>query len=280
MTSASSTIYAPARQRLPAWSATALASASVFWFVATVIGQSIFAIYILALYGGSAVRGNFKGWNQVMTHGHVPGDTAGNLVTGIHLLLALVIMLGGALQLLPQLRRRAPVFHRWNGRVYLTGAVVAALSGLYMVWWRGAVGDMVQHLGTSLNAVLVLLFAGMALWRALQRDFAAHSRWALRLFLAVSGVWFFRVGLMFWIAIHGGPAGFNPDTFTGPSLSFLAYAQYLLPLAVLQLYLLCRAHGGAATRFGMAALLVLCTLAMSMGIFVATMGMWLPSIKL
>lgn len=275
----SATATLPARPQLQSWSITALASATTFWFVATVIGQSIFAVYILALYGGSAVRGNFKGWNHVMTHGHVPGDTAGNLVTGAHLLLAFVIMLGGMVQLVPQVRRRAPVFHRWNGRVYLAGAVVAALSGLYMVWWRGAVGDMVQHLGTSLNAVLVLLFAGMALWRALQRDFAAHSRWALRLFLAVSGVWFFRVGLMFWIAIHGGPSGFNPDTFTGPALSFLAYAQYLLPLAVLQLYLLCRTHGGTAARFGMAAVLVLCTLAMSLGIVVATMGMWLPNIK-
>ncbi|MFZ4878376.1 DUF2306 domain-containing protein [Janthinobacterium sp. Mn2066] len=275
----SATATLPAPPQLQGWSITALVSATTFWFAATVIGQGIFAVYILALYGGSAVRGNFKGWNHVMTRGHVPGDTAGNLVTGAHLLLALIVMLGGALQLAPPIRRRMPVFHRWNGRIYLAGAVVAALSGLYMVWLRGAVGDMVQHLGTSLNAVLVLLFAGMALWRALQRDFAAHSRWALRLFLAVSGVWFFRVGLMFWIALHGGPSGFNPDTFTGPFLSFLSYAQYLLPLAVLQLYLLCRAHGGTAARFGMAAVLVLCTLAMSIGIAVATMGMWLPSIK-
>jgi Predicted membrane protein (DUF2306) len=277
MTSATATL--PARPQLQAWSGTALASATTFWFVATVIGQCIFAIYILALYGGSAVRGNFKGWNQVMTHGHVPGDTLGNFVTGAHLLLAMLIMLGGALQLVPQVRRRVPVFHRWNGRVYLAGAVVAALSGLYMVWLRGAVGDMVQHLGTSLNAVLVLFFAGLALRRALQRDFAAHSRWALRLFLAVSGVWFFRVGLMFWIIMHGGPSGFNPGTFTGPFLSFLSYAQYLLPLAVLQLYLLCRAHGGAAARLGMAAVLVLCSVAMSVGIVGATMGMWLPHIK-
>lgn len=275
----SATATLPAPPQLQGRSITALVSATTFWFAATVIGQGIFAVYILALYGGSAVRGNFKGWNHVMTHGHVPGDTAGNLVTGAHLLLALIVMLGGALQLAPPIRRRMPVFHRWNGRIYLAGAVVAALSGLYMVLLRGAVGDMVQHLGTSLNAVLVLLFAGMALWRALQRDFAAHSRWALRLFLAVSGVWFFRVGLMFWIALHGGPSGFNPDTFTGPFLSFLSYAQYLLPLAVLQLYLLCRAHGGTAARFGMAAVLLLCTLAMSIGIAVATMGMWLPSIK-
>ena len=256
--------------------ATALSAAATFWFAATVIGQLVFAAYIVVLYGGHGLHGNFQGWNAVMSHGHVPGDGVGNLATGIHLLLAAVIMLGGALQLLPQLRRIAPRVHRWNGRVYLAGAVLAALSGIYMLWWRGAVGDVVQHIGTSLNAVLVLLFGGLALRRALQRDIAAHPRWALRLFLAVSGVWFFRVGLMFWLAVNGGPAGFDPTTFTGPALSLLAFAQYLLPLAVLEGYLRSRDGGSAVARWTMAALLSLLTVAMVAGIAVASMGMWLP----
>lgn len=270
--SAASQRLAPSRSG----AATALSAAATFWFAATVIGQLVFAAYIVALYGGHGIRGNFQGWNAVMSHGHVPGDGVGNLATGIHLLLAAVIMLGGALQLLPQLRRLAPRVHRWNGRVYLAGAVLAALSGIYMLWWRGAVGDVVQHSGTSLNAVLVLLFAGLALRRALQRDIAAHRRWALRLFLVVSGVWFFRVGLMFWLAVNGGPAGFDPATFTGPALSFLAFAQYLLPLALLEGYLRSRDSGSAVARWTMAALLSLLTVAMGAGIAVASMGMWLP----
>lgn len=258
--------------------ATALSAAATFWFLATVIGQLVFAAYIVVLYGGRAARGNFQGWNAVMSHGHVPGDGAGNLATGIHLLLAASIMLGGALQLVPQLRRIAPRVHHWNGRVYLAGAVLAALSGIYMLWWRGAVGDVVQHIGTSLNALLVLLFAGLALRSALQRDIAAHRRWALRLFVTVSGVWFFRVGLMFWLAVNGGPAGFDPATFTGPFLSFLAYAQYLLPLALLEGYLRSRDGGSAVARWTMAALLASMTVVMSAGIAVASMGMWLPRI--
>ena len=278
MTSASSTgpAYAPHQAAVRPWSTAALAAAVKFWFVATVAGQMVFAAYIAALYGGATVRGDLHGWNAVMPHGYTPGHTAGNVAIGVHLLLAFVIMLSGALQLVPQARARTPALHRWNGRVYLGGAVVAALTGLYMVWFRGTVGDMGQHIGTSLNAVLILGFAGMALRCALQRDFGAHSRWALRLFLAVGGVWFFRVGLMFWIAVNGGPAGFDPATFTGPFLSFLAYAQYLLPLAVLELYLRCRAHGGVAAHAGMALTLVALTLAMCVGIAVATMGMWLP----
>jgi hypothetical protein len=271
-----STAFPLSTSAVQRWSTTALGAAVKWWFVTLVTGQLIFAAYIAALYGGATVRGDLAGWNAVMPHGYVPGDRAGNLAIGVHLLLAFAIMLSGALQLVPQVRARAPALHRWNGRFYLAGAVVAALTGLYMVWFRGAVGDRLQHIGISLNALLILLFAVMALRRALQRDFAAHGRWALRLFLAVGGVWFFRVGLMFWLAVNGGPAGFDPKTFTGPFLSFLAFAQYLLPLAALELHLRARAHGGVAAHFGMAMTLALLTLSMTIGIGVATMGMWLP----
>ncbi|WP_082219623.1 DUF2306 domain-containing protein [Massilia sp. NR 4-1] len=258
------------------WAVAALNAAATLWFLLALAGQLIFVAYIVALYGGAAVRGDLQGWNQVMSHGYVAGDRAGNLAIGAHLLLAAVIMLGGALQLMPRLRTLAPTFHRWNGRVYLMGAVVGSLSGLYMLWFRGAVGDMVQHIGTSLNALLILLCSGMVLRTALARGFAAHRRWALRLFLCVSGVWFFRIGLMFWLALNGGPAGFDPKTFTGPFLSFLAYAQYLLPLAVLELYLRSRERGNTAARFAMAAVLCALSAATAVGVAVAAMGMWLP----
>jgi uncharacterized membrane protein len=274
--SAAPAIPAPRRAASTPWAEKALAASARFWFLATVIGQLFFAAYIVALYGGAAARGDLPGWNAVMSHGHVAGDGMGNVATGIHLLLAAIVMVGGALQLLPQVRRHLPRLHRWNGRAYLAGAVLAALSGLYMLWWRGAVGDTTQHVGTSLNAVLVLVFAAQAMKKVLQGDIAAHRRWALRLFLAVSGVWFFRVGLMCWLAVNGGPAGFDPQTFTGPALSMLAFAQYLLPLAVLEGYLRCRDGRGVAARWSMAALLALMTVAMSVGIAVAIIAMWLP----
>ena len=51
-----------------------------------------------------------------------------------------------------------------------------------------------------------------------------HRRWAIRLFLAVSGVWFFRVGLMFWIGANQGAVGFDPASFTGPALSLRLFS--------------------------------------------------------
>lgn len=254
----------------------ALNASARLWFAATLAGQLMFGLYVVALYGGAVVHGDLHGWNAVMPHGYVPGQHAGNTAIAVHLLLAAVIMLGGALQLVPQLRTLAPAFHRWNGRVYLSGAVLASVSGIYMIWFRGTVGDTTQHIGTTVNGLLVLLCAAQALRHALAREFDAHRRWALRLFLCVSGVWFFRIGLMCWLALNGGPAGFDPQTFTGPFLSFLAYAQYLLPLAVLELYLLSRKRGGTLARGGMTALLLLATGVTGVGSVVATIGMWLP----
>ena len=254
----------------------ALNATATLWFAVAVVGQLLFAWYVAALYGGAVVRGDPARWNSVAPHAHVPGDTAGNAAFGLHMLLAVIITVGGALQLIPQVRSRAPRFHRWNGRLYVLLAAVASLTGLYMVWARGTVGDLSQHIGVSLDGVLILLCGFMAVRYARARDFARHRRWALRLFLVVSGVWFFRVGLMFWIFVNQGPAGFDPRTFEGPFLTFLSFAQSLLPLAVLQLYLRARDGGGAAARIAMAIGLAVLSAAMGLGIFAASVIMWLP----
>lgn len=256
----------------------ALPWAATFWFVAAAAGQLIFALYIVSLYGGATMRGDLAGWNKVMPHGYVAGDAAGNLRIGLHLLAAAILSLGGALQLTPWIRRHAPGFHRWNGRVYLVSAVAASLLGLAMMWTRGTVGDLSQHLGTSLNAIVILLCAAFVWRSAVTRRFDEHRRWALRLFLAVSGVWFFRVGLMFWLVLNRAPVGFDIKTFTGPFLTFLAFGQYLVPLAVLEVYFRVQRGASPNGRLAMAAGLVGLTLAMGAGIGAATLGMWLPRI--
>lgn len=255
---------------------TALRRSGVAWFVVAVIGQLLFASYIAGFYGRATLLGRPDWWNKVMPHGYVAGDAFGNIVVGLHLLFAVVIILGGALQLLSQVRRRWPRFHRWNGRVYLGAAAVMSLGGLVMVWRRGTVGDLSQHIAISINALCILGCAGMALYHAIARRIDAHRRWALRLFLVVSGVWFFRVGLMFWIVANQGPAGFDADTFTGPFLTFLAFAQYLVPLAVLEAYFHVRDRAGVAARFAMAGAMCVLTLATAGGIAAATALMWLP----
>ena len=255
---------------------TALKAAATFWFLVAVTGQWIFAYYVASFYGGSAVQGDFEKWNEVLPHGYIAGETMGNVAVATHLFLAVVIIVGGPLQLIPQIRTHARFFHHWNGRLYILTAFLISIAGLYMVWTRGTVGGLVGHISISINAILIMLCAALA-WRyALARDFNTHRRWVLRLFLVVNGVWFFRIGLMFWLFLNNGPVGFDPETFQGPFLTFLGFAQYLLPLAVLELYLRTQDRASAPGRFAMASGLFVLTVAMGVGIFVATMGMWLP----
>lgn len=264
-------------QRQQRFASAALRAAALVWIVIAVLGQLVFAAYVLGFYGRVTLQGQPQRWNQVMPHGYVAGDTFFNAVLGLHLLFVVMIIVGGVLQLMPRIRTRMPAFHRWNGRAYLLASAILSTGGLAMVWIRGGVvGDLPQHLGISLNALLILAFASIAWRHARARRFDAHRRWALRLFLAVSGVWFFRIGLMFWIVVNQGPVGFDPDSFTGPFLSFLSFAQYLLPLGVLELYFQAQKKRDPRAQLAMAAGLGVLTLPMIVGIGAATVIMWLP----
>jgi len=253
--------------------------AAIFWFFVAVPGQLIFVVYIVAFYSRGVIAGDLALWNKVLAAGYVPGNTMGNLALAVHLLLAAVITIGGPLQLLPQLRSRVPRFHRWSGRVYMVSAFIMSLTGLYLIWVKGGVvGGLVQHTGTSLNAIAILLCGFMALRYAMARKIEIHRRWAMRLYLAVSGVWFFRVGLLFWLIVNKGPVGFDVKTFLGPFLDFLAFAQFVVPIAVLEVYFRVQQKSGASAKFAVAAGLFVLTIAMGVGIFGTTMGMWLPRI--
>jgi len=258
------------------WADPTLKAAAAFWALVALAGQLLFAFYVASFYGGAVWQGHIALWNKVLPHGYVAGQPLGNAAVGAHLALAVLIIVGGAIQQLPAVRRLAPALHRWNGRLYLLNAVAISLIGLFMVWTRGAVGDLSQHLAISLNALLILLCAAVAWRHAVARRFGLHRRWALRLFLMVSGVWFFRVGLMFWLVLNQKPVGFDPATFQGPFLTFLAFGQTLIPLAVLEIYLRVQDGPSSAGRFVMAGGLVLLTLMMGVGIFGASLMMWLP----
>ncbi|MCE3262588.1 MAG: hypothetical protein K0R43_1667 [Pseudoduganella sp.] len=254
----------------------ALNTAAAFWYAVTAVGQTLFVLYILGFHGRAIVQGNPEAVNKVLPKGYVPGDTLGNAALFMHVAFAALVIAGGLLQLLPQLRAVAPKLHRWNGRVYVTLAVMASLAGMYMLLTRGTVGGPVMFAGTTLDAVLVLCFAYMAVREARARRFDSHRRWALRLFMAVSAVWFFRVGLMGWLVVNGSPVGFDPESFRGPFLDVLAFAQTLLPLALLELYLRAQASRSALAGSAVAVALCVATVLMGVGIFGAAMGMWLP----
>jgi uncharacterized membrane protein len=279
MSTTMSTSVFTSRVELNSVADAALKAVVRFWFGVTIIGQLIFAFTVASFYGLTAMRGDWVVWRKTITHGLVAGDSMGNLAVVAHLTSAVIIILAGLLQLIPKVRERAPSLHRWNGRLYVVTAFIISLAGLYMTWIRGSVGDLIQHLGSSLMAILIMLCAAMALRYAMARDFKTHRRWALRLYLVVSASLFIRAAFFLSILLNHGPFGFDPATFSGPFLTFMIFAQYLIPLAILEIYLRIQDRGSVPGRFAMATGLLVLTLGLGAGIFAVTMAVWLPSIK-
>jgi uncharacterized membrane protein len=258
----------------------ALKMATRLWIVVVVIGQLMFSFEVASFYGMAVVHGTTpQAWSNHITHGYVPGDGMGNFAVSMHLLSAVIIILAGMIQLVPQIRERAPAFHRWNGRLYVIAAFTVSLAGLYMTWVRGSVGDLSQHLGQSLNGLLIMICAAMALRYAVARDFTTHRRWALRLYLVVSASLFIRAGIFLSLFLNHGPFGFDPATFSGPFLTFITFAQYMVPLTILELYFLAKERGKALGRLAMASGLVVAAVALGAGLFAVTVGVWMPALK-
>jgi outer membrane protein assembly factor BamD (BamD/ComL family) len=259
----------------------ALKRSAQSWFVVAVLGQFIFAFTVASFYGLNVLRGNIQAWNKVLFQGFQTGDAVGNAALLGHILFATIISTAGALQLIPRLRSRFPVFHRWNGRLFVLAAFVMGCSGLYLTFGPGrkAPGDTPQHIASIMGASFILTFAVIALRTAMARDFPAHRRWALRLFIAANGSWFIRIGLFGTILLHGGPFGFDEATFTGPLLTFWAFASYLLPLSALELYLHAQGNPGTLRRMGTAAVLFVLTLATAAGVFAVSTAIWVPTVK-
>lgn len=258
------------------WPSSMLRYSAMTWLLAAAVGQWIFVLYVTMHYVPELSINGLPGLaNTSMPAGYVPGDLLGNISIAFHVIVAIVIIGSGPLQLTPYIRNTYPRFHRYVGRTYIVLAAVTSVAGLYMVWTRGVPGGMLGHIGISLDAVLIILFGGLAMYFAMKRQFDRHRRWAMRLFMVVSAVWFFRIGLMFWFVTTGG-IGIDPETFEGPFLSFMYFGQMAIPLLVLECYFYAQSSRNVAVKAGVSVLLFVATAAMALGIFTATLGMWLP----
>ncbi len=256
------------------------AAKQLYWstrilFAIGVAGQLAFAYYIIVFYGGIGLSGAYERANEAMGHGVIAGDSIGNWTLAVHLFLAAIITLGGPVQFIPAIRRRFPVFHSWNGRIYFVTAFVISIAGLTLNFIRGAHGGTIGALGNGLNAALIMGFSAMAWRTAWQRDFKAHKKWALRAFLMVSGVWFFRVGYGLWILLMGfKPVGMTA-ALTGPLDRFLLFAHSLLPLLIIEFYFYVKQAGFSVQRWGAAFFSLLCVL-LAAALVMVVMLFWMP----
>ncbi|WP_020530144.1 DUF2306 domain-containing protein [Flexithrix dorotheae] len=246
------------------------------WFTVVVFGQFLFALYILGLYGVSGIAGDFERWNEASAHGYVEKDILGNIVFGIHIALAAIITIGGPLQLIKKVRSRFPKFHRINGRIYIGTAFLISIAGLYLTWIRDAVGGLPGGIFITINGVLIIVCAFYTAKFAIERNLKVHRKWAICLFLAMSGVWFFRVFLMLWLTIHQAPVGFDMNTFQGPALNMLYTFSYILPVILATFYFKAKQSQSGKPRLIISIFILILTCCIAVGTFSATMGMWLP----
>ncbi len=258
---------APRARRAKPLSQSALEWSATFWFAVTLIGQWAFFYYLVAFYGPMAVTGNHEAMAPLRAMGatgFVAGDTLGNTTFVAHALAAAVIAFGGLLQFVPQIRSRFPALHRWNGRVFLLTVTGLSLSGFYLVWVRGSAPNELNGFSTTINGVLILAFAALALRTAVARNIAVHRRWALRLYLVSNAQWFLRIGLFGYFILNMA-AGRKPG-MGDPFLMFWTFGCYLVPLAVAELYLRAKDRGTPPARIAMAGGLAVLTLIMAVGI--------------
>jgi len=249
------------------------------WFFTATIGVWIFGYYVIQFYGSTALAGDWASWNEAMPHGHIPGDSINNGAMIAHILIAAVVLVGGPLQFIEWLRIKARRFHRLNGKIYIISAFLLGINGIFIVLYKGTVSGLLGDISMSINALLLIVCAYYSWIHAKKKDFKTHRKWSIRLFLVMSGVWFFRIGLMFWLFIHGEAVWFDMETFSGPFLTFLGFGQYIIPLILAEVYFIVDESPKKPIKHLFSIFMVLVTIITALGIFAATVGIWLPRIN-
>jgi hypothetical protein len=252
----------------------ALHMSAILWFIPALIGNWVFAYHVAETYLVAALGGDYTGWTERLFVGLVEGDIVGNVALAVHLVIAFIVSVGGPLQFIPQIRSGAPAFHRWNGRLYISAGILTSIAALYMIWTRDTFGPDSLEVSVSINGALILVFAAMTLRYAMARQIDIHQRWALRTFMVMSGVWFLRVMYATLAIVIPGPTPGVTDDMSGPVNLVVGFASFLLPLAVLELYLLAKRSPSAATKLAMAVVVLLCAVGTGIGVFGTAMG-WL-----
>ena len=110
----------------------------------------------------------------------------------LHAAAALPLLAIAPFQFSATLRGRLPRVHRWLGRLFLAGAILAALSAI-------ALGLTIDMPGIRISLTLLgmtVLFCATAAWLCARAgDFAAHRKFAIRTFaLTFAFVWIRLVG--------------------------------------------------------------------------------------
>ncbi|MCG7547381.1 DUF2306 domain-containing protein [Pseudoalteromonas sp. Of7M-16] len=249
------------------WASKWLKYSTTFWFLAVLAGQWFFFYYIIAFYGFSVINNNMEIWNVWEVFGKTPykaGDFAGNAAFAAHAIGAGVVAFGGALQLMPQMRRYFPKFHKINGYLYLLTVFALSISGFYLVWIRDQHPITLDGIGTSINGILILTFTYFCAKTAIRKDIRNHKKWAIRLFLVSNAQWILRIGVFSYL-ITGTTMGLAP-AFGDPFFPMWTFGCFIVPLAMAELYFFASETQSQKVKWLAAGCLCVLTLLMLVGI--------------
>lgn len=97
----------------------------------------------------------------------------------VHIIGAMLAILIGPFQFLPQLRQgRRLKFHRWLGRAYLLSVLFGGIGGLYMAQF--GYGGLITEFGFATLAILWLYSGYMAYKHIRNKEIEAHRQWMIR----------------------------------------------------------------------------------------------------
>lgn len=249
--------------------------AAVLLVVVTWISAALFGAYIVAFFGGAALRGTPEQWNASLPALFDRAGPVGTMAIGAHFVAGGVLLLLGPIQLIARLRTGWPGLHRWLGRVYVMAAAVTGAGGLGFIITRGTIGGPVMDIGFGLYGLLTCGAAVLAWQRAWTGRIAAHRAWAIRLFALVIGSWLYRMEYGLWF-LTMCKAGHSSD-FRGGFDAVMAFAFYLPNLAVAELFIRARRRPAAMALTGCAVVaLIAASLFVTLATWVFVTRFWGP----
>lgn len=188
------------------------------WSRWTWTGWSLMTVMAIGVagYGAAAAWLSLSGDLPPMTH-HFPDRVT---ATVVHFGVGGLALLIGPFQFLPGLRARRPGLHRWTGRVYVAACFMSGIAALVLASTTPA--GLVAQLGFGLLGISWLITTGMALVKALKRQFAEHRRWMIRSYALTLAAVTLRIYLPSAFALE------IPFTTSYPIISFACWVPNLV----------------------------------------------------
>jgi hypothetical protein len=263
----------------PQWTEAALRWSSIALVAAVWISSAIFGVYILAYYGGAIPASTLEDWNATLPklyEAHTPAASAG---IGLHFFAGAVLLLLGPIQLIKQVRAKAPAVHRWIGRVYAFAAFAAGAGGLTFIAIKGTVGGPMMSIAFAAYGALMVLASVQTVRHAMARNIDVHRGWAIRLFALAIGSWLYRIGYGLFFATMGQDNPGHTEDFVGWFDFVMDWAFFVPPLIIAGMFIRARrAQATTAGRLGATTTLTLGAAFVAYATFFFTVVGWGPAI--